>query len=179
MKFRIKKPLRNLLIASVILVTSAPAMALKSDANQPVAIDSLKQSLDMQNNVSTFTDNVVIKQGTIDIRADKVVVTHPGSDQNKTYIEAFGDPVTFHQIQDSGKPVKGHAQKVRYDVATRLVTLMGNAYLEQLDSNVRSDHIIYLVQQQQIQAFSDKGKRVTMVLVPSQLQDKNGQNKSN
>ena len=29
----------------------------------------------MQSNVSTFTDNVVIKQGTIDIRADKVVVT--------------------------------------------------------------------------------------------------------
>lgn len=87
MKFRIQKPLRNLLIASVILVTSAPALALKSDANQPVAIDSLKQSLDMQNNVSTFTDNVVIKQGTIDIRADKVVVTHPGGDQNKPILK--------------------------------------------------------------------------------------------
>lgn len=40
-------------------------------------------------------------------------------------------------MQDSGKPVKGHAQKVRYDVATQLVTLTGNAYLEQLDSNVK------------------------------------------
>ncbi|KAH8256823.1 hypothetical protein KR044_005853 [Drosophila immigrans] len=132
----------------------------------------------MQSNVSTFTDNVVIKQGTIDIRADKVVVTRPGGDQNKTYIEAFGNPVTFYQMQDSGKPVKGHAQKVRYDVATQLVTLTGNAYLEQLDSNVKGDRITYLVQQQQMQAFSDKGKRVTTVLVPSQLQDKNGQKKT-
>ena len=54
-----------------------------------------------------------------------------------------------------------------------------NAYLEQLDSNVKGDRITYLVQQQQMQAFSDKGKRVTTVLVPSQLQDKNGQKKSN
>ena len=98
---------------------------------------------------------------------------------DKTYIEAFGNPVTFYQMQDSGKPVKGHAQKVRYDVASQLVTLTGNAYLEQLDSNVKGDRITYLVQQQQMQAFSDKGKRVTTVLVPSQLQDKNGQKKSN
>ncbi|MVZ10317.1 lipopolysaccharide ABC transporter substrate-binding protein LptA, partial [Enterobacteriaceae bacterium 8376wG6] len=55
----------------------------------------------------------------------------------------------------------------------------GNAYLEQLDSNVKGDRITYLVQQQQMQAFSDKGKRVTTVLVPSQLQDKNEQKKSN
>ena len=82
-------------------------------------------------------------------------------------------------MQDSGKAGQGHAQKVRYDVATQLVTLTGNAYLEQLDSNVKGDRITYLVQQQQMQAFSDKGKRVTTVLVPSQLQDKNGQKKSN
>lgn len=179
MKFRIKKSLRNLLITSVILVTSASSLAIKSDANQPVAINSLKQSLDMQKNVSTFTDNVVIKQGTINIHANKVVVTYPGGDQNKTYIEAFGDPVIFHQMQDSGKPVTGHAQKVRYDVAMQLVTLTGNAYLEQLDSNVKSDRITYLVQQHQMQAFSDKGKHVTTVLVPAQLQDKNRHNKSN
>jgi lipopolysaccharide export system protein LptA len=170
MKFRTKNQLRNLLLGSLVLAASAPALALKSDSSQPVSIDSLKQSLDMQSNVSTFTDNVVIKQGTIDIRADKVVVTRPGGDQNKTYIEAFGNPVTFYQMQDSGKPVKGHAQKVRYDVATQLVTLTGN---------VKGDRITYLVQQQQMQAFSDKGKRVTTVLVPSQLQDKNGQKKSN
>jgi len=163
----------------MVLATIAPVLALKSDANQLVAIDSLKQSLDMQKNVTTFTDNVVIKQGTIDICADKVVVTHPDGDQNKTYIEAFGDPVTFYQMQDSGKPVKGNAQKVRYDVATQLVTLTGNAYLEQLDSNVKGDRITYLIQEQQMQAFSDKGKRVTMVVVPSKLQDKNVQNKSN
>lgn len=44
---------------------------------------------------------------------------------------------------------------------------------EQLDSNITGDKITYLVKEQKMQAFSDKGKRVTTVLVPSQLQDKN------
>jgi lipopolysaccharide export system protein LptA len=47
-------------------------------------------------------------------------------------------------------------------------------YLEQLDSNITGDKITYLVKEQKMQAFSDKGKRVTTVLVPSQLQDKSG-----
>ena len=57
----------------------------------------------------------------------------------------------------------------------------GNAYLEQLDSNIKGDKITYLVKEQKMQAFSDKGRRVTTVLVPSELQDKSGnqQKKSN
>lgn len=87
-------------------------------------------------------------------------------------VEGYGNPVTFYQMQDNGKPIKGHAQKVRYEVENDLVTLTGNAYLEQLDSNVKGDRITYLVQKQQMEAFSDKGNRVTTVLVPSQLQQK-------
>ena len=50
--------------------------------------------------------------------------------------------------------------------------MTGNAYLEQLDSNITGDKITYVVPTQQMQAFSDKGKQVTTVLLPSQLQEK-------
>lgn len=126
----------------------------------------------MQNDISTFSDHVVIKQGSIDIRADKVVLAYLGGDQRKTYIEAFGNPVTFSQIQEGGKLIKGHAQKIRYDIMTQIINLSGNAYLEQLNSNVTGDHISYLFQKQTMQAFSDIGKHVTTLLVPEHLQDK-------
>lgn len=158
-----------------MLCTMMPAIALKSDTNKPVIIDSLKQSLDMQSNVSVFSDHVIITQGTINIHAEKVIVTYPGGKKDKAYIEAFGDPVTFYQKLDTGKPIQGHSQKVKYDIANKLLTLTGNAYLEQLNSNVQSNCIVYLVQEQHMQAFSDKGQHVTTVLMPAQLQDKNNQ----
>ncbi len=72
---------------------------------------------------------------------------------------------------------------MRYELANDRVELTGNAYLEQLDSNVKGDRITYLVKEQKMQAYGNTGKRVTTVLVPSQLQDKdpssNGQKKSN
>ena len=126
----------------------------------------------MQGNVVTFTGNVVMTQGTIKINADKVVVTRPGGEQGKEIIDGYGNPATFYQMQDNGKPVKGHASHMHYELAKDLVILTGNAYLEQLDSNITGDKITYLVKEQKMQASSEKGKRVTTVLVPSQLQDK-------
>ncbi|OAT48938.1 LptA family LPS transport protein [Proteus hauseri ATCC 700826] len=166
------RKIRNTLIISTLLSISVPAMALKDDTQQKIVVNSEKQSLDLEKNITTFTTNVVIKQGSIDIRADKVVVTRPGGDSNKTVIEAFGNPVTFYQLQDDGKPIKGHGDKMTYEMNKELVTLTGKAYLEQLDSNISGDKITYQVPTQQMEAFSTKGKQVTTVLLPSQLQEK-------
>lgn len=171
MKCKIKKIFYSLLCISVLSIISWSVLASKLDVNQPVIIDSLKQVLDIFNNVSIFTDNVAITQGSIDIHADKAVVVYSSRQQNKTYIETFGNPVIFHQRQDNGKLIKGCAQEMRYDIKTQTITLTGNAYLEHLDNNVKGDRITYLVQQHQMQAFSDKGKHVTMILLPSQLKD--------
>ncbi|TKI06901.1 lipopolysaccharide ABC transporter substrate-binding protein LptA [Martelella alba] len=172
MKFKTSSTIRSCMAVGALLLFSAKAMALTGDTDQPIKIDSAQQSVDMLSNTVTLTGNVVVRQGSIDIRADKVVITRPNGEQGKEIVEGYGNPVTFYQMQDNGKPVKGHALKVRYELANDYVILTGDAYLEQLDSNVKGDRITYLVKQQKMEAFSDKGKRVTTVLVPSQLQDK-------
>lgn len=183
MKFKMKNKSIKLLAASLLLAFSTAASALTGDSSKPVKVDSENQALDMQGNVATFTGKVVVTQGSIKIVADKVVVTRPGGDSKKMIVDAYGNLATFYQMQDNGKPVQGHAQKMHYELATDMVELTGNAYLEQLDSNVKGDRITYLVKEQKMQAYGNTGKRVTTVLVPSQLQDKgtssNGQKKSN
>ncbi|MGM3172763.1 lipopolysaccharide ABC transporter substrate-binding protein LptA [Dickeya lacustris] len=177
MKFNLKiNALRSTLLASSLFAVSIPALALTGDTEQPINITSDQQALDMQGNVVTFTGNVIVTQGSIKAQADKVVITRPNGQQGHEVIEGYGNPATFYQMQDNGKAVKGHSLKIRYEMDKQLVILTGDAYLEQLDSNVKGDRITYLVQQQQMEAFSDKGKRVTTVLVPNQLQDKGNQN---
>jgi len=173
MKSKTNKLSLNLVLASSLLAASIPAFAVTGDTEQPIHIESDQQSLDMQGNVVTFTGNVIVTQGTIKINADKVVVTRPGGEDGKEVIDGYGNPATFYQMQDNGKPVKGRASQMHYELAKDFVVLTGKAYLEQLDSNITGDKITYLVKEQKMQAFSEKGKRVTTVLVPSQLQDKN------
>lgn len=174
MKFRNNKTSRfsTALFSAVLLGISFSATALKSDTEQPININSGNQSLDIEKNIVTFTDNVEITQGSILIKADKVVITRPAEKSGKKdTVEAFGNPVTFHQLLDDGKPVDGKANKVHYDLGTEFLTLTGNAVLKQLDSQITANQITYDVKKQQLKA-DGKSQRVKTVLIPNQLNQK-------
>ncbi|WP_315505714.1 lipopolysaccharide transport periplasmic protein LptA [Pasteurella multocida] len=167
------KSINNIVIFTTLFATALPAFALKSDTKQPINVVSDNQSLDMDNSVVTFTDNVVITQGSILIKASKVIITRPPENSGKKdTIEAFGKPVTFYQKLDDGKPVEGHANQVHYDLTQEFLTLTGNAELKQLDSKINSDVITYDVNKQQLNANSTQGSRVKTVLIPTQLNEK-------
>lgn len=160
------------LLCGLLMMISTTSFALKDDTNQPINIHSDNQSLDLEKNVVTFTDNVEITQGSIVIKADKVVITRPAENSGKKdKVEAFGNPVTFHQLLDDGKPVDGKANQVHYDLASEFLTLTGNAELKQLDSKITANQITYDVQKQQLKA-NGNSQRVKTVLIPNQLNQK-------
>ena len=72
------------------LFASAHVLALSTDREQPVYIDSDSQQLDMQSNKVTFLGDVKLKQGSININADKIVVTRDKKDGSIKQIEGFG-----------------------------------------------------------------------------------------
>ncbi|ABR74295.1 lipopolysaccharide transport periplasmic protein LptA [Actinobacillus succinogenes] len=167
------KSTNKILLAAVLLMTSLSVAALKGDTDKPINIDSGNQELDMENSVVTFTDNVVITQGSILIKANKVVITRPPENSGKKEtVDAYGSPVTFHQMLDDGKPADGKANKVHYDLGTEFLTLTGNAELKQLDSKINGDVITYDVKKQQLKATGSAKSRVRTVLIPAQLNDK-------
>lgn len=169
-----KLTINNIFLLAALFTVTLPAFALKNDSQQPINIVSDNQSLDMDNSIVTFTDNVVITQGSILIKASKVIIKRPPENSGKKEtIEAFGNPVTFYQKLDDGKPVEGQANKVHYDLTHEFLTLTGNAELKQLDSKINSDVITYDVNKQQLKANSSGHSRVRTVLIPTQLNDKN------
>jgi len=164
--------IRNVVTIGILYLFSLPALALKGDTEQQLFINSTTQSLDMQTNTLTFAGNVVIKQGSINVTADRVVVKRQGEAQGTETIEAYGNPVNFSQMQDNGKLVKGHSNQLFYDLQSEKLTLTGKAALQQLNSSVASEKIVYLVKEQKMEASSESGNKVITVLEPSQLRAK-------
>ncbi|MDP8163035.1 lipopolysaccharide transport periplasmic protein LptA [Pasteurella skyensis] len=155
-------------ILTILLVINVPVYALNSDTEQPIDIESTSQSFDMETNTITLNGNVVITQGTIKITAEKVIVVRH---ENKSEVmTAYGSPVKFYQMLESGKPVNGQASKMHYDLGSEFITLTGAAQLEQLDSSVKANKITYDVKKQQLKALRDgKMSRVKTTLIPTQL----------
>ena len=92
------------------------AHALDSDRNQPISIEADQGSLDQKNQVTVFSGNVQIKQGSLQMKAQSVRVSQDRSG-NQTML-ATGSPVYFRQQLDGGKGLaEGWGNRAEYNSA--------------------------------------------------------------
>ena len=153
------------------LLLALPAMAKQTDYQQKIYVDSKRQLAELGDNKVSFIDEVTINQGTIKISADKVEVLRKG-DKGAEEMIAYGNPATFFQILDNGKPVQASAKQLHYKLKEKLVIMTGQAELKQEDNRVSSDVIRYDIQKQQMAAEStSKGSRVKTIFLPDQVQE--------
>ncbi|WP_087016673.1 lipopolysaccharide transport periplasmic protein LptA [Thaumasiovibrio subtropicus] len=151
------------------VMISLPAHALKSDTQQPIYISADEQQLDMQKNIVEFSGNVVLQQGTIDIRANRIVVERVNGQEGNEVIRAYGSQATFEQQLDDGGFIKARANRIVYTTQNEFLQMIGKARLEQTDSTIESNNISYRIDQQKLVAESEQGGRVTTVLQPKAL----------
>ena len=128
-------------ISLCCLVYSSQAIALDSDKNAPVTINAETTNIDFRTGKRTLTGNVDISQGTMNIKADKVVLVYKGDDIDTA--TAYGKPVKFKQLPEGHKEtVFGEGKTLKLEQAKDLVTLTTNAKITQ-GSNVITGKVIY------------------------------------
>lgn len=171
MKFR--NSLKLLVLLSVPF--SMSVYAENADRNKPIEISADNGTLDQQQQVTVWTGNVVVIQGTLKFTADKVTVSRtPAGDQTMV---ATGNPVTFRQKLE-GKPqyITGRASRVDYNSKTNTVVLTGNAQVEREGDIVKGAVITYNTETEFYSVNGGAGQkkpgRVTVVLQPSTTQKK-------
>ncbi|MCG3725124.1 lipopolysaccharide transport periplasmic protein LptA [Vibrio cincinnatiensis] len=152
------------------LFTSGAAFALSTDTQQPVYIDSDSQQLDMRSNRVTFIGDVKLKQGSININADKLIVQRNQQSGKIEKIEGYGNLTTFSQLTDEGKTLYGEAKQLHYIMSDDELIMIGQAMLSQDDSQIRGNEIRYKISSQKLIADSQGGGRVSTVLQPQAAQ---------
>ncbi|WP_413111146.1 lipopolysaccharide transport periplasmic protein LptA [Thaumasiovibrio sp. DFM-14] len=159
-------PLSALLFS---IIFSAPVAALSTDTQQPIYVDADTQELDMANNVVEFKGNVILQQGSIDIRADKIIIERLNNIEGNEVIRSFGKPTTFKQQLDDGTFIHGRGERMVYTTKDEFLQIFDNAYLEQQSSSIEGNTISYRIDKQKLVAESQEGGRVTTVLQPKAL----------
>ena len=161
-------------LAGFLVLGINVAGAKEADYKEPVTIDSGSQLVELATNKVTFSDNVIVKQGTLDVRASKLVVTR--NDKGLETMTAYGSPATYYQVLDSGQPINAKAKQITYDIKTRTITLLNDAELKQNDNIVTGYRIRYHIDKEQMQAEGQgSGGRVKTVFLPEQLQSMDNQ----
>ena len=101
-------------------------------------------SVDLQRQVVIFNGNVVISQGTMVLRAERVELRErPDGYREAKAIGSAEKPASFRQKRDGvDEVVEGAAERIEFDARTDTLRFVGNAAVRRLRSGVVADEII-------------------------------------
>lgn len=122
-----------------------PAHAESADRKQPVNIEADQMSVDDRNKVHVFEGNVILSQGSLLIKGDKLVVTQDAAGfQNGVATASAGRLATFRQKREAGDGyVEGEAERIEYDSRNEKARLYNRARVSSGGDEVRGAFIEY------------------------------------
>jgi lipopolysaccharide export system protein LptA len=135
---------RRLLLLLMPLLPSAHAE--QADSLKPIEIEANRMSADDARRVTVFEGNVVVTRGTLNIRADRIVVRQDA--EGNQFATATGNPVRFKQRQDAKPPAKegvwldGEAKRIEMDDRSGKMELFEAARVNRGGDEVAGDYIL-------------------------------------
>ena len=156
----------------LLLLGATLAHAEQADSTKPIEIEANRMSADDARRMNVFEGNVVVTRGTLNIRADRIVVRQDA--EGYQYATATGRPVRFRQRQDPRPPEKegawmdGEALRIEIDERAATVKLFESARVNRGGDQVVGNYI--LVDQTSeffsVSAGKDGDQRVKMTIQP-------------
>jgi lipopolysaccharide export system protein LptA len=126
----------------MLLCRSPAGLAEKADHAKPVNIEADRMTVDDNKQVSLFEGKVVITQGTLQLRAQRVTVQQDA--KGFQFGVAVGNPATFRQKREGADEwIEGEAERIEYDGKKELVEFFNRARLRRKQDEVRGNYISY------------------------------------
>lgn len=124
-------------------MSAAPAVwAERADREKPVNLESDRVDLDDAKKEAVFEGNVTLTQGTLTIKADKIIVKQDAD--GFQYGIAYGSPAHFRQKREGFDDfVEGSSERLEYDGKADKVQMFANARIQRGRDEVRGDYISY------------------------------------
>lgn len=154
------------LAASLVLLTPllGVAVAVASDRNQPMEISADRTNAMLHDDAdSTLIGNVRITQGSLDVQADRAVISRKAGEI--VAITLAGNPAVLKQVNPAGEPMTARARQIVYRTDSEVVRLTGAVEIEQPRGTLRGETVNYDLNTGQLDGGGD-GSRVQMRILP-------------
>lgn len=152
------------------LISTSFAYALPDDRDQPIYVTADTASINDITGITTYTGNVIIKQGSILIEAAHVDIYRAEGDIDKMI--AKGEPAHFRQKPQIDEPyTDAWGLHMVYRVDDQLLTITKKAKVIQDKDTFTGNKVVYDIDRSIVDAYGDEkpgsGKgRVNMVIQP-------------
>ena len=157
---------------------SVNALALPTDRDQPIHIQSDDAQLDDKQGVAVYTGGVVITQGSMKITGNKVTVTRAANGDVDVFT-AVGNLAYYEQKPAVDKPiVQAYAVTIQYFASQDRIVLIYKAKVINDGNTSEGEKIVYDTVRQVVNAGRATGTKITaprpridMVIQPKKKTD--------
>lgn len=156
------KPLALLLA----FILAPPLAARDSDSEQPIEVEADSLELREQENISIYEGNVNLKQGSLEINSDRLVIRFNQAG-DLLLMEMTGNPARLRQLDNDGREMRGHARRINYREAESQLELLDEARFSHAGDTIEGSLIRINTDDNSIQAgSSNTDERVKMLIKP-------------
>lgn len=130
------------LVAAFAFGLASQALAERADRDKPVNLEADRVDLDDAKKEAVFIGNVTLTQGTLVIKAEKVIVKQDAD--GFQYGIAYGSPAHFRQKREGfDEYIDGFSDRLEYDGKADKMQMFTNARIQRGGDEVRGDYISY------------------------------------
>ena len=134
----------TLLLAAFGMAAALPSWAEKADRSKPMVVEADRDAvLDLQRQVLVYTGNVVISQGTMTLRAERLEMrTLADGYRAASALGSAAKPATWRQRRDGvDESVEGSADRIEFDGRADTLRFIGNGAVRRLRAGTVADEI--------------------------------------
>ncbi|MCK6386848.1 MAG: lipopolysaccharide transport periplasmic protein LptA [Zoogloea sp.] len=132
-----------LALAALLSLAAAPSHAERADRGKPVNIEADRVTVDDKNKIHIFEGHVVLTQGTLTIRSDKLVVSQDLEGyQRGIATGGEGGLARFRQKREGKNEwVEGEGERIEHDARSELSQFFQRGRVKSGEDEVRGQYI--------------------------------------
>ena len=157
-------------ISVLSILFSTLTQAHPDDRDKPIHITADTAELNDKTGISIYRGDVEMVQGTTILTGDVITIHSPDRKVNK--VIAVGNLATYQETTADGHVIYAEAEEMVYKRAENKIELYRRAKITQQDNVFRSDHIIYFIEEELIDAGTPKDRVNITILPDSEIFDK-------
>ena len=137
--------MKRLFVTCLIATLAGPVLAERADREKPISLEADRISVDDVKKVQIYEGGVILRQGTLEIRTSRLVVTQDNEGFQKGVAHGGDGGLARFKQKREGKDeyIEGQGERIEHDARTEITEFFVRAWVRSGLDEVKGNYISY------------------------------------
>lgn len=137
--------MKKILVTCLMATLAGPVLAERADREKPISLEADRINVDDVKKVQIYEGGVILRQGTLEIRTNRLVVTQDAEGFQKGVAHGGEGGLARFKQKREGKDeyIEGQGERIEHDARTEITEFFVRAWVRSGLDEVKGNYISY------------------------------------